>query len=112
MLTARVLWAPGVLLGQHVRHQLEGALRVGDSLLHGQELLLRGVDGSVLTQDVPVITGLQPPRRLQGKAGSSRAGQEALGTRHAGDKVSVSPADAWHMQNGALGSPGSGWLWG
>lgn len=38
------LEAPGwrVLLSQCVRHQLEGTLRIGDSLLDGQELLLVG----------------------------------------------------------------------
>lgn len=66
--TALLLWASRTLLSQHVGHQLEGALRVGDGLLDSQELLLRGVDGSVLAQDVPVVAGLPPLRGLQGGA--------------------------------------------
>lgn len=43
------------LPSQCVRHQLEGTLCMGDSLLDGQELLLRWVDGRVLTHDMPVV---------------------------------------------------------
>ena len=74
MLAALLLWASGALLGQHVGHQLEGALHVGDGLLDGQELLLRGVDGSMHPHDMPVIAGLRPPCGLQAKGRVSQAG--------------------------------------
>lgn len=61
-------WAPAILPGQRVGHQPEGALRVGHGLLDGQELHLRGVDGSMLAHDVPVIAGLRPLRGLRGEA--------------------------------------------
>lgn len=40
---------------------------MGHSLLDSQELLLCGVDGGMLTQDMAVITGLWPLCGLQGK---------------------------------------------
>ena len=67
MVPALGLRAGRVLLSQRVRHQLEGALRVGDGLLDGQELLLRWVDGRVLTHDMPVVAGLRPPGGLWGE---------------------------------------------
>lgn len=65
MVPALGLRAGRVLLSQRVRHQLEGTLRMGDSLLDGQELLLRWVDGRVLTHDMPVVAGLWPPCGLR-----------------------------------------------
>lgn len=54
-----------------------------NGLLDSQELLLRGVDGSVLAHDMPVIAGLWPPCGLERKAHASREGWEVLGTHEA-----------------------------
>lgn len=96
-LTALLLRAPGLLFRQSVRHQLEGAFRVGHSLLHSQELLLRGVDGGVLAQDVAVITGLPSLCGLRENM-HKLLWAERSPTRWGGDRGSVGSSEVQHTQ--------------